>query len=159
MYFVNGERIFINPENACGTLEKQLQNCLQQLLKINSGKKVFKINFFVDAVSKNDYLQIQHQIEKEVEEKIHNKILLSVIAQPPLTCKIIAEVSFYDSLLWKTTFLSDEDNGAVLFENGNCKVLIGNVTSSFSISGRVGKSSVGRDLIMVLLLGVDTERF
>ena len=142
MYFVNGERIFINPENACGTLEKQLQNCLQQLLKINSGKKVFKINFFVDADSKNDYLQIQHQIEKEVEEKIHNEILLSVIAQPPLTCKIIAEVSFYDSLLWKTTFLSDEDNGAVLFENGNCKVLIGNVQSNSHNDCKINSSNV-----------------
>ena len=129
MYFLNGERIYISPESSCKTPEEQLKNCLQQLLKINSGKKVFKINFFVDTYSRADYVQIQQKIHDEVKIHYHNNVLISVIAQPPLTCKIIAEVSFYDYHLWKTTISSDNGNGAVLFENGDCKVLIGNVQS------------------------------
>ncbi len=129
MYFLNGERIYISPGNSCKTFDEQLNNCLLQLSEINSGKKVFKINFFVDSDSRTDYLQIQKKIQTEVDQIYHDKILVSVIAQPPVTSKIIAEVSFYDSLLWKPTFLSDTGNGAVLFENGNCKVLIGNVQS------------------------------
>jgi len=132
MYFLNGERVYINPKNSCGRLDEQLQNCLQQLSEINSGKRVYKINFFVDTVTREDYLQIQQKIRNEVEKQIHDEILLSVIAQPPLTCKIIAEVSFYDSLQWKTTFYSDNGNGAVLFENGDCKLLMGNVQSMSS---------------------------
>lgn len=130
MYFIDGERIFINPENTRVGFNEQLQSCLQQLLKINSGKKVFKINFFVEANSKNEYLQIQNGILKEVKKQIHSEILLSVIAQPPLTSKIIAEVSFYDARIWKASFLFNENYGAVLLENNDCKVLVGNVQSN-----------------------------
>jgi hypothetical protein len=129
MYFLNGERIYINPKNSCTTLDEQLHNCLQQLSKINSGKKVYKINFFVDTNTKSDYLQIKQAIFTEVEKQIHDEIILSVIAQPPLTCKIIAEVSFFDPMCWKTTFKSENGNGAVLFESPDCKVLMGNVQS------------------------------
>jgi hypothetical protein len=129
MYFLNGDRIYINPINAFGTLDEQLQNCLQQLKKINSGKKVFKLNFFVDTNSKADYLKIQKKIQKEVDLLFSDKILQSVIAQPPLTCKIIVEVCFYDTSFWKTTFISESSNGAVLFQNKESKVLIGNVQS------------------------------
>jgi hypothetical protein len=130
MYFIDGERIFINPEKTRIGFNEQLQSCLQQLLKINSGKKVFKINFFVEANSKSEYLQIQNAIQKEVKKQVHNEILLSVIAQPPLTSKIIAEVSFYDSRIWKATFFFNENDGTVLFENNDCKVLVGNVQSN-----------------------------
>ena len=75
MYFLNGERIYINPKNACATLEEQLQNCLMQLSEINSGKKIFKINFFVDTNTKDDYKSIQKIIRKEVDSQFHNKIL------------------------------------------------------------------------------------
>ena len=149
MYFLNGERIYINPKNACETLDEQLQNCLQQLTKINSGKRVYKINFFVDTATKSDYLQIQEKIFKEVENQIHDEILLSVIAQPPLTCKIIAEVSFYDSLQWKTTFSSDDGNGAVLFENGDCKVLMGNVQSMSAGNCKLNSSSAFSNLKVI----------
>jgi len=150
MYFINGERIYINPINACGTMEEQLQNCLQQLSEINSGKKVFKINFFVDTNSKADYLEIQQNIQKKVDEQIHTKILLSVIAQSPLTRKIIAEVSFYDSLIWKTTFMLNDGNGAVLFENGNCKVLIGNVQSNENHDCKLNSTSAFSNLTGIL---------
>ena len=72
MYFLNGERIYISPESSCKTPEEQLKNCLQQLLKINSGKKVFKINFFVDTYSRADYVQIQQKIHDEVNIHYQN---------------------------------------------------------------------------------------
>ncbi len=141
MYFLNGERIYINPLNANGTLDEQLQSCLQQLSKINSGKEVFKLNFFVDTNSRADYLKVYQKIQKEVDTLFRDKILQSVIAQPPLTYKIITEVSFYDPLLWKTTILSDNDNGAVLFQNGDCKVLIGNVQSNLNHNCKINSGN------------------
>jgi len=129
MYFLNGDRIYINPSKACGTLDEQLQNCLQQLTKINSGKKVFKLNFFVDTTNKADYLELQQKIQIEVDALFSGKILQSVIAQPPLTCKIIVEACFYDTELWETSFISEGTNGVALIQNKECKVLIGHVQS------------------------------
>ena len=146
MYFIDGERIFINPKNACKTLDDQLKNCLEQLLQINSGKKVFKINFFVDAKSKSEYLQIQNEIKKQVKTQLNNEILISVIAQPPLTCKIIAEVSFYDSAFWNVSYLIQGNNGAAIFENGDCKVLIGNVQSNTGQNCKVNSERAFADL-------------
>jgi hypothetical protein len=146
MYFIDGERIFINPENACGTFEEQLQNSLFQLSKINSGKKVFKINFFVEAGSKTEYFSIQKEIKRQLKKQLHTDILLSVIAQPPLTCKIITEVSFYDSTLWKASYFLQDNNGAVLFENGDCKVLIGNVQSTNGDNCKVNSEKAFADL-------------
>ena len=129
MYFLNGDRIYINPSKACRTLDDQLQNCLQQITKINSGKKVFKLNFFVDTTNKDDYLELQQKIQNEVNKLFFDKILQSVIAQPPLTCKIIVEACFYDTDLWETAFISEGTNGVALIQNEECKVLIGHVQS------------------------------
>jgi enamine deaminase RidA (YjgF/YER057c/UK114 family) len=129
MYFLNGDRIYINPKNSCNPLDEQLQNCLLQLTKLDSEKKIFKLNFFVDTVSSNNYLQLQRKIQSEVERIFPDKILLSVIAQPPLTCKIIVEACFYDTTIWQTTPVLEESDGAFLFKNGNKKVLIGSVQS------------------------------
>jgi hypothetical protein len=106
MYFLNGDRIYINPKNSCKTLDEQLHNCLLQLTKINSGKKIFKLNFFVDTDSNDNYLQLQQKIQSEVGNKFSDQIILSVIAQPPLTCKIIIEASFFDPAVWDTTAVS-----------------------------------------------------
>jgi hypothetical protein len=129
MYFLNGDRIYINPKNSCKTLDEQLHNCLLQLTKINSGKKIFKLNFFVDTDSNDNYLQLQQKIQSEVGNKFSDQIILSVIAQPPLTCKIIIEASFFDPAVWDTTAVLDGNNGAILFHNKKSKVLIGNVQS------------------------------
>lgn len=131
MYFLNGDRIYINPENNCKTFDEQLNNCLFQLTKIKSGKKIFKLNFFVDTNSKANYLQFQQKIQSEVENIFPEKILLSVIAQPPLTCKILAEACFYDPTVWEATSVLESNGGAVLFQNEKSKVLIGS-SQSFS---------------------------
>ena len=119
MYFLNGDRIYIKPEKVCETLDGQLQNCLQQLKKINSGKKVFKLNFFVDTISDEDYLKLQQKVQLQLADLFAGEIVRSIIAQPPLTCKIIVEAFYYDSSLWEAKFVSNGNNGATLFKRGN----------------------------------------
>ena len=116
MYFLNGDRIYINPVKVCGTFEEELQNCILQLKNINSGKKVFKLNFFINANSKDEYVRFQQIIHREVYVVFTDEILLSVLAQPPITGKLIVEVCFYNPDIWKTTFVSKGENGAVLFQ-------------------------------------------
>lgn len=127
MYFLNGDRIYIKPVKVCGTFSEELQNCLLQLSEINSGKKVFKLNFFIDSHSAEDYAHIQQIIHHEVKTQFSDEILLSIIAQPPLTGKVIVEACFYDSAFWKTKLISKGENGAVMFEKNGSKILIGNV--------------------------------
>ena len=147
MYFLNGDRIYINPKNGCKTLENQLHNCLIQLTKINSGKKIFKLNFFVDIVSSDDYMQLQQKIQAEVNNLFAESILISVIAQPPLTCKIIVEACFYDPLFWETTFISEGNSGAALFQNDESKVLIGNVQSYSNQSSKINSENSFAELV------------
>ncbi len=130
MYFLNGDRIYIKPEKACGTLEEQLQNCLSQLKLINSGRKIFKLNFFVDTVSDKDYKQLQHEAGKLVSDVLSKQIVLSFIAQPPLTCNIIVEAFFYDPSLWQADFISNGKNTATHFKRENTEILIGNVQAN-----------------------------
>jgi hypothetical protein len=129
MYFLNGDRIYIKPVKFCGTFSEELQNCLLQLKNINSGKKIFKLNFFIEANTKEEYIQFQQIIHLEVFNHLFEDILLSVLAQPPLTGKLIVEACFYDPLFWKSAFVSKGENGAVLFEQEDSRILIGNVQS------------------------------
>lgn len=130
MYFLNGDRIYIKPVKVYGTFGEELQNCLLQLKNINSGKRIFKLNFFIDANSKEDYIHFQQTIHHEVYGLFSDKILLSVLAQPPLAGRLIVEACYYDPLFWKSAFFSNGENGAVLFEQGKCRILIGNVQSN-----------------------------
>ena len=129
MYFLNGDRIYIKPEKVCGTFEEELQNCISQLEKSNSGKKVFKLNFFINSGSKEEYIRFQQIIHSEIYAVFTDEILLSVLAQPPITGKLIIEACFYDPDFWKTVFVSKGENGAVLFQQEESRILIGNVQS------------------------------
>lgn len=149
MYFLNGDRIYINPTNSCKSLDEQLHNCLLQLTKINSGKKIFKLNFFVDTESGDDYLQIQQKIQSEVDAIFPDKILLSLIAQPPLTCKILVEACFYDPALWETTSVLEGNDGAVLFQNGESKVLVGGVQSCTKHSCKINSELAFEELLHI----------
>ncbi|NQU53098.1 MAG: hypothetical protein HQ522_11240 [Bacteroidetes bacterium] len=130
MYFLNGDRIYIKPEKACGTLNEQLQNCLLQLSKINSGKQIFKLDFFVDAASDEEYDNLKSQIKTEVSKLYSNEIILNLIAQPPLTCKIIVEAFLFDPTIWNAKSFKFGDDSAVLFQKDNTEILIGNVQSN-----------------------------
>jgi hypothetical protein len=127
MYFLDGNRIYIKPENGCGTLDAQLENCLLQLKKINSGKRIFKLNFFVDTGSEKDYWDLVSKIRIDVENLFRKEIVQNFIAQPPLTCRIVVEAFFYDTTLWESRYISHENDSAMLFRRDNTEFLIGNV--------------------------------
>ena len=115
MYFIDGNRIYIKPESGCGSLNEQLQNCLQQLGQINSEKKIFKLNFFVDTASGKVYMELTKSIQQEVKSRFSEEIILNFIAQPPLTCRIIIEAFYYDASKWQARFINHENNSAILF--------------------------------------------
>ncbi len=130
MYFLNGDLIYIKPESACTTLDEQLQNCILQLKKINSGKRIFKLNFFVDTGSDEGYIKLQQEIRETIEQNFTEPIVQGFIAQPPLTCKIIVEAFYYDTELWQTQFISEGSNAAILFRKENTEILIGNAQAN-----------------------------
>jgi len=71
MYFLNGDRIFIKPLKVSGTLDEQMKNCLTQLLQFSSERKIFKLNFFVDAESDEVYNQLNSEIRLQVSQLIY----------------------------------------------------------------------------------------
>ena len=130
MYFLNGDRLYIKPKSGCDTREEQLQNCLEKVKKINSDKKIFKLNFFVDTASNDDYQEFQEYIRNKVGELFTVHIILGFFAQPPLTCRIIVEAFFYDTRLWQSEFIAEEASSAFRFRRDNTEVLIGNVQAN-----------------------------
>jgi enamine deaminase RidA (YjgF/YER057c/UK114 family) len=141
MYFLNGDRIYIKPVKVCGTFCEELKNCLLQLKNINSGKKIFKLNFFIQANSKEDYIHFQQSIQREVYNQFSSEILISVLAQPPLTGKLIVEACFYDPHFWKSEIVLKGENGAVLFEQEDSRILIGNVQSNENAECRLNSEN------------------
>ena len=129
MYFIDGNRIYIKPESGCGSLNEQLQNCLQQLGQINSEKKIFKLNFFVDTASGKVYTELTKSIQQEVKSRFSEEIILNFIAQPPLTCRIIIEAFYYDASKWQARFIKHENDSSILFRREDTEFLIGNVQS------------------------------
>lgn len=133
MYFLNGDRLYIKPQKACGTLDDQLMNCLTQLTQINSGKKVFKLNFFVDVESDEVYDKWNSKIRLQVSQLFSEKIILNLIAQPPLTCKIIVEVFLFNPLIWTAAPIIVGANSAIIFKHKNSEIMVGNVQSNENI--------------------------
>ena len=130
MYFLNGDRIYIKPTKSDSSINDQLQDCMSQLSLINSGKKVFKLNFFVDADSDREYERLTGDIESRIFEIFADKVVFSLIAQPPLTSNIIIEAFYYDPKYWEIEFFNIDNNVSVLFTQNNTKVLIGNIQSN-----------------------------
>jgi enamine deaminase RidA (YjgF/YER057c/UK114 family) len=127
MYFLNGDRTYIKPENGCNGLSLQLQNCLEQLGKINSGKRIFKLNFFVDTNSNSEYDKLLKDVRIQVKERFGSEILISFISQAPLSCKVIVEAYYYDPESWDCQMLSEGENSTALFLNGTTEILLGTV--------------------------------
>lgn len=125
MYFLNGDRIYIKPRNGCGSINDQLLNCFEQLHKINSGKQIFKLNFFADVTSKENYRFLHSQLRELVAANFETPVICALIAQPPLTCRILVEAFYFDSLLWKVEFLSAENGLAAQFSRNGASVIIG----------------------------------
>jgi enamine deaminase RidA (YjgF/YER057c/UK114 family) len=130
MYFLNGDRLYIKPSHRCGTVDDQIQSCLSQVAQINSGKKIFKLNFFVDTDSDQAYADLNSKIKLQVEALFASDIILSLIAQPPLSCKIIVEAFLFDPSQWSSKTVKNGDDAAMLFEKDSTRILIGNVQSN-----------------------------
>jgi len=146
MYFLNGDRIYIEPEEAYKTLDEQIDNCLDQLKRINSGKKVFKLNFFVDVDSDDDYREFKGNIKAKLAKTFDEQLVLSFIAQPPLTCKIIIEAFYYDPALWKAKYIALNGDRATLFEKDSTRILIGTVQSNLEESCKADSENAFKNL-------------
>ncbi len=146
MYFLNGDRIYIKPEEACGTTDEQIDSCLYQLKQINSGKKVFKLNFFIDVNSCGDYQEFKGNVKTKLAKTFDEELVLSFIAQAPLTCKIIIEAFYYDPSLWKAQYISLNGNSAALFVNDSSQILIGTVQSNSEESCKVDSENAFKNL-------------
>ncbi|MDX8340666.1 hypothetical protein SLH46_15830 [Draconibacterium sp. IB214405] len=147
MYFLNGDRTYIKPENACGDLTAQLESCLKQLEKINSGKRIFKLNFFVDTNSNSEYDQLLKDLRIQVKELIGSEILLSFISQPPLSCKVIVEAYYYDPENWDCQMLSEGENSTALFLNGTTEILLGTVHANQNSNCKLNAEKAFDDLV------------
>ena len=132
MYFLNGDRIYIKPETGCASLDDQLVSCFEQLQNINSGKRIFKLNFFAEVSSKENYVKLQSQLQRLVAEKFSIPVICALIAQPPLTCRILVEAFYFDPGLWKQEYIHSEQDSAMLFKRENARVLIGNAQADFT---------------------------
>lgn len=132
MYFLNGDRIYIKPDDDCKSQDEQLKSCLGKLKQINSGKKVFKVNFFVDTSSDESYNILRDEIKQLISSRYSTPVITSVIAQPPLTCKVIAEVFYYDPSVWVSEMIEMEHGAAMLFKRGSTEILVGTVQDNLS---------------------------
>lgn len=147
MYFLNGDRTYIKPENACGDLSLQLQSCLNQLEKINSGKRIFKLNFFVDIHSNSEYDKLLTDLRKQLNDLLGSNVLISFIAQPPLSCKVIVETYYYDPEHWDYQMISEGKNGTALFRNGTTEILLGTVHANQNSSCKLNAEKAFDELI------------
>lgn len=147
MYFLNGDRIYIKPEKACGAMSEQLESCFVQLSKINSGQKVFKLNFFAETNSKTEYEQLQKKIQDRIKITFPFEVLVTLIAQPPLSSKVIVEACFYRPEEWEVKFLNAENSGAVLFKKVNTEILIGSSQSYSNYACRINSEKAFGGLI------------
>jgi len=142
MYFLNGDRIYIKPETGCTSIDNQLFSCIQQLHQINSGKRIFKLNFFADTPSNKAYVNLRVKLEKMVSEKFETPVICALIAQPPLTCRILVEAFYFDPELWNQELIGSEHGSAMLFKRENARILIGNVQSDTSSGCRENAETV-----------------
>jgi enamine deaminase RidA (YjgF/YER057c/UK114 family) len=134
MYCLNGDRIYIKPADGSTSLDNQLQDCLLQLKNINSGKRIFKLNFFADTVSDEGYLQLKTRLQQLVGSSFETPVICGLIAQPPLTCRILVEAFYFDAALWEQVYIPGDDSSAMLFKRESTEVLIGHV-QAFEKSG------------------------
>jgi len=150
MFFLHGDRIYIKPGHACGTVYDQIEDCLQQVKQINSGKKIFKLNYFVDTKSDADYAGLVDHVQARVGELFSEKFIQNFIAQPPLSCKIVIEAFYYDPEVWKMQIITAGENNAALFTNGDSRFLVGMAQSNQDLSCKVNSEKVFSDLESLL---------
>ncbi|PIF05177.1 MAG: hypothetical protein CSA36_08080 [Draconibacterium sp.] len=130
MYFLNGERIYFQPQNPFTSLTDAFDNCLRQIVNYMGAGKVFKLNVFAETSSEKEYSHLAIQIREKVKKQFADNVLFSLIAQPPFSCNIIVEACFFNPLQWKSEVLGDTDSEAILFKKDGTRSLIGKVQSN-----------------------------
>ncbi len=130
-------------------MDEQIQCCLQQLSKIKSEQKLFKLNFFTETNSKQEYVELLEKLEKEISTFYTSPVLLSLLAQPPISYKIIAEACYYDANVWNVEFLGTNTCGAALFKKENVSVLVGNVQSYSNKACKINAEKAFSELINI----------
>jgi hypothetical protein len=150
MYFLNGDRIYIKPGHACGTLQDQIEDCLLKTQQMNSGKRIFKLNYFVDTASEEAYSALQLQVKNRVSELFAQPVIQTFIAQPPLTCKIIVEAFFYDPMVWQMQPVAGYEHCAVVFRKEEEQILVGNIQANEAGSCKINseKAFISMNLIL-----------
>ncbi|MBN1819770.1 MAG: hypothetical protein JXR31_00930 [Prolixibacteraceae bacterium] len=133
MYFLDGDHIYIHPENKAEVIEDQINNCISQLSKINSGKIIYKVNIFINSETNSSCESLKKKVYKKIYKIVGSPFILSFISQPPLTCKVIAEVFYYNPKIWNGTYINHKTGEAILFEHNNTRVLIGSIISDQDI--------------------------
>jgi len=150
MFFLNGKREFIKPENSSDSFTEQLQNCIIQLKGINSGKRIFKLNIFVDSESLNHYTEIKEEVEQKIVSGFKENIILNFIAQPPLSCKIIIEAFYYNDSFWDFELISHPNGNAIHFLREGTQFIIGNVQVNNQLSRQLQYETAFESLKEVL---------
>ena len=130
MHFLGGEREFIKPGNTDSSIYEQVDECIATLNNCCPPGNIYKLNFFVSTSDSEDYHATQSHITKSVKEKFGNEILINVIAQAPLTRKVILEVFIFDSKKWQKELIDHADGKAILFSVQNTRFLLGSVQAN-----------------------------
>jgi hypothetical protein len=136
MYFLNGDHIYIHPEDKDAAIEIQINSCISRLRKINSGKRIYKVNIFIDSETGSVSEPLKNETYSKILEIVGSPFIFSFISQPPLSSKVIAEVFYYDSKIWHGTYISYTIGEAILFAHNNIRVLIGSIVSRQNIGIR-----------------------
>lgn len=155
MHFLNGDHIYIQPEVKVVSVENQINSCISQLRKINSGKKIYKVNIFIESGTKSEYASHRKEVYTRIYEIVGGPFILSFISQPPMTGKVIAEVFFYDPAIWKAIHIKHNIGEAKLFVHDNSRVLIGSITSD----QKTGIEGQARDAFLTLSELLDKQGF
>lgn len=128
MFFLGGDRIYIKPQKVCSGIQEQLIDCLQQALQAQTSLKLFKLNFFVDSPSNEAYAQLVATTQEFARNNLPEEVLLTFIAQPPLSCKVIAEACYYNPDEWQA--VRKHNRQAIIFRNQSDRILIGTLQAN-----------------------------
>ncbi len=81
------------------SVEGQVDECIRSIGKIVSdeGNRVLKVAFFIDVHNEEDFFGLKNLIACKMNEGFNVPYPHSVIAQPPINCKIAAEICYIDS--------------------------------------------------------------
>ena len=130
MHFLGGEREFIKPSITDSTIYDQVDQCLGEMINCCAPETIYKLNFFISTSDSNDYQNIQSYISEKVNHRLGDKLLVNVIAQAPLTRKVILEVFTYNPQIWQPKLIVNLFGNAVLFSKNNTRFLIGAVQAN-----------------------------